>query len=60
MKQKRMKYFTERRTTSHWAYPVKVNGLQPQAYGNKELTINYSQLKIPDLGDLIDDITKLI
>lgn len=60
MKEKRMKYFTDRRTTSHWAYPVKVNGQQPQSYGNKELTIDYSQLKKPILEDLIDDIVELI
>lgn len=35
MLEKRLKYFETRRTTSHWAYPVNVNGLQPQNYGNK-------------------------
>lgn len=60
MKAKRMKYFIERRTTSHWAYPVNVNGLQPQVYGDKTKMIDYSTLKVPDLEDLIEDITKLI
>ena len=44
MLEKRQKYFIEKRTTSHWAYPVKVNGLQPQTYGKKELLIDYSKL----------------
>lgn len=60
MQEKRLKYFETRRTTSHWAYPVKVNGQQPQSYGNKELKIDYSQLKVPFLDDLINTIMKLI
>jgi ectoine hydroxylase-related dioxygenase (phytanoyl-CoA dioxygenase family) len=60
MLEKRQKYFTDKRTTSHWAYPVKVNGQQPQNYGNSKLIINYSELVKPDLEDLIEDITKLI
>jgi ectoine hydroxylase-related dioxygenase (phytanoyl-CoA dioxygenase family) len=60
MKEKRIKYFNERRTTSHWAYPVKVNGLQPQIYGNEELRIDYSKLTKPILDDLLDEINKLI
>jgi ectoine hydroxylase-related dioxygenase (phytanoyl-CoA dioxygenase family) len=60
MFEKRFKYFTEKRTTSHWAYPVKVNGLQPQTYGNKELLIDYSKLVQPKLDDLKEDIIKLI
>jgi len=35
MTEKRKKYFKERRTTSHWAYPIIVNGKLPQTYGNK-------------------------
>jgi len=60
MLEKRQKYFTDKRTTSHWAYPVKVNGQQPQNYGDARLKINYSELVEPDLGDLIDEITKII
>jgi hypothetical protein len=60
MKEKREKYFRELRTTSHWATPVKVNGLQPQIYGNKDLHIDYSQLRHPELDDLMPEIVKLI
>lgn len=60
MEEKRYKYFLERRTTSHWAYPVKVNSLQPRTYGKKELLIDYSKLRLPILEDLMEDITKII
>jgi len=60
MLEKRQKYFINRRTTSHWAYPVKVNGQQPQNYGNSKLNINYSELKEPKLDDLIEDISKIL
>ena len=60
MLEKRQKYFADKRTTSHWAYPVKVNGLQPQNYGDARLKINYSELVEPKLEDLIEDIIKLI
>lgn len=60
MQEKRIKYFQEARTTSHWPYPVKVNGLQPQNYGNKDLVINYNELKKPDLDDLMSDIVKIL
>ena len=60
MEEKRHKYLLDRRSTSHWAYPVKVNGLQPQMYGNKKLTIDYSKLETPVLDDLIPAIMQLI
>jgi hypothetical protein len=60
MLEKRQRYFIDKRTTSHWAYPVKVNGLQPQNYGDKTLEINYSELVKPDLEELLEEITKLI
>lgn len=60
MKEKRLKYFMERRTTTHWAYPVKVIGYQPQIYNNKALVIDYSLLKPPELDNLLEDIKKLI
>lgn len=60
MKDKRVKYLLERRTTSHWPYPVAVNGLQPQTYGNKDKLIDYSVLPVPDLEDLKEEIEELI
>jgi ectoine hydroxylase-related dioxygenase (phytanoyl-CoA dioxygenase family) len=60
MLEKRQKYFADKRTTSHWAYPVKVNGQQPQNYGNALLKINYSELVAPKLEDLIEDINKIL
>lgn len=60
MEEKRIDYFLNRRTTSHWAYPVKVNGLQPQHYGKKELLIDYKKLTVPYLDDMLDDILELI
>lgn len=49
---KRRKYFKAKRTTSHWPYPVKVNGLQPQVWGDKSKLIDYSALPQIDLEDL--------
>jgi ectoine hydroxylase-related dioxygenase (phytanoyl-CoA dioxygenase family) len=60
MLEKRQKYFVDKRTTSHWAYPVKVNGLQPQNYGDATLKINYNELVVPQLDNLLEDITKII
>lgn len=60
MQEKRIEYFLDERTTSHWPYPVKVNGLQPQTYGNEILKIKYDELPSADLEDLIDDITKIL
>lgn len=60
MQEKRIEYFLDMRTTSHWANPVKVNGLQPQTYGNKDLVIKYYELKLPDLEDMLDSIYKII
>lgn len=59
MKKKRLKYFNELRTTSHWAYPIRVNSLQPQTYGNNNLLIDYNTLNNPDLTlykDIIDTL----
>ena len=41
---KRQVYFEQGRTTSHWPYPVHVNPLQPQHYGDLERAIDYSQV----------------
>ena len=60
MREKRKRYFDERRTTSHWPVPVRVNGKQPQTFGNRKREINYASLTPPNLGDLLDKINKLI
>ena len=57
---KRQKYFEERRTTSHWPAPVKVNGKQGRTYGNDSILIDYSKLKVPVLDDMMSEIQKLI
>ena len=60
MIEKRKKYFDDRRTTSHWAYPISVNGKQPQTYGDKSRELDYSKLPVPDLTDMMPEIEKLI
>jgi len=60
VKKKREKYFNERRTTSHWPYPVTVNGVQPRTFGDESKKIDYSELTPPNLQDLEEEIKKLI
>lgn len=60
MQKKRQKYFQEKRTTSHWPAPIRVNGKQPQTYGNNRRLIDYESLEKPYLDDLMDDINKLL
>ena len=60
IKKKRIKYFDEKRTTSHWPAPVHVNGLQPRTFGDKSKLIDYSLLTPPDLSEYMDEINKLI
>ena len=60
MIKKRLKYFEDRRTTSHWCYPIKVNGLQGRTYGDKKLIINYDNLEKPNLQPYMNIIRKLI
>ena len=60
MTKKREKYFNERRTTSHWPYPIRVNSLQPQTYGDQSRVINYGVLQAPNLVDLDEEIKKII
>jgi len=60
MHKKRLKYFQERRTTSHWPAPIKVIGLQPRTFGDDSRLINYDQLIKPNLDDMMSDITKLL
>lgn len=57
---KRLKYFAERRTTSHWSYPLQVNGLQPQVYGNTELLLDYAKMNPPQLAEFADKIQLLL
>lgn len=59
---KRLKYFNEKRTTSHWPYKINVNSLQPQTYGDNNKLIDYSNLPIIDLENepYFDDIKKLL
>jgi len=58
--EKRVKYYEERRTTSHWPYPVHVNGLQPQTYGNTDLMLDYEKLSKPDLSVFDERIREII
>ncbi len=60
MRVKREKYLRERRTTSHWPYPVYVNGKQPRTYGNEDLLIDYSKMEPIDLSDMMEEIKELI
>ena len=60
IKNKRKKYFNEKRTTSHWPYPISVNGMQPQTYGDKTKEINYSLLKPINLSDMMNDIEPIL
>ena len=39
---KRRKCFETRRTSSHWSAPMKVNGLQPQVFGDKSKLLDYN------------------
>ena len=57
---KRIKYYEERRTTSHWPYPLNVNGLQPRTYGDKTLLLDYTKMRAPELGDLDTKIRQLL
>lgn len=47
---KRRKYYRDRRTTSHWPYPIRVNGLQPQTFGDNSRLIDYSKVSESELG----------
>ena len=60
MQKKRLKYFKEKRTTSHWPYPIIVNGKQPQTWGDESKKINYDELPPIDLTDMMDEINKLL
>lgn len=60
MQKKRLEYFQERRTTSHWPYPIRVNTKQPNTYGNKTRYIDYTTLPEIDLGNLEPKIQMLL
>jgi hypothetical protein len=58
---KRRKAFNDRRTTSHWAYPVRLNSLQPQTYGDATKLINYDSLPPIDFpAELLSEINKFL
>ncbi len=60
IQKKRKKYFDDRRTTSHWPYPIRVNGKQPQTYGDNSKIIDYDKLENPNLDKYMDIIKTLI
>lgn len=60
MREKRLRYFNDLRTTSHWPYPIKVVGKQPHTWGNENLLINYSLLKKPELSDIEEKIMEIL
>ena len=60
MKEKRLKYFKERRLTSHWPYPIRVVSKQANTWGNKTLEIDYSVLSKPDLSNYEEKIMELL
>ena len=57
---KRLKYLKEQRTTSHWPYPIRVNGLQTRTYGNESLLIDYDAVPMNDLSEFEEEIMKII
>ena len=60
MQRKRLLYYTNLRTTSHWANRIRVNGLQGQSYGNERLVIPYDRLRQPDLERFDEEARKLM
>lgn len=60
---KRKRYYQEKRTSSHWPTPIRINGLQPQVFGDKSKLIDYSKVVIPDQDFLLGiepEINRLI
>lgn len=60
---KRARYYLESRTSSHWPYPIRVNSLQPQVFGDKTKLIDYDRLfdTDEDLKEVLSEfINKLI
>ncbi len=60
MQEKRIKYFLDRRTTSHWVAPVRVVGLQPQTYGDPNAIIDYATVPSEDLANMLPEINRLV
>lgn len=60
MQEKRKRCLREKRTTTHWPCPISVVGLQPQTYGNKELTIDYEKIANQDISEFAYDIEKIV
>lgn len=60
IQKKRLKYLNERRTTSHWAAPIRVNALQPRHYGNERLKIDYGSFEKENLDEYMDEIMNII
>jgi len=52
---KRLKYFEEKRITSHWPYAVHVNGWQPQTYGDNTMLIDYERVVYDELPEELKD-----
>tara|TARA_B100001123_G_C15337008_1_gene1033248 strand:- start:382 stop:1377 length:996 start_codon:yes stop_codon:yes gene_type:complete len=57
---KRLKYLKEQRTTSHWPYKIKVNGLQTRTWGDDSLLIDYDAFPMNDLSEFEEEIMKII
>lgn len=60
MAKKRLQYVSDRRTTSHWPYPISVNAKQPRNYGDKTLSIDYDNTPNEDLSEYSDLIKKIV
>lgn len=60
----RKKYFDNKRTTSHWVYPMNVVPLQPVLYNyynpEMEIYIDYDLLPVPYIDDLLPVINNLL
>ena len=60
----RRKYFEKLRTTSHWPYPMNAVPMQPMSYNYynpyNPIYINYNELPLPKIDDLIPKIEKLL
>jgi ectoine hydroxylase-related dioxygenase (phytanoyl-CoA dioxygenase family) len=60
MYKKRLKYYNERRTTSHWPYPISVIPMQPRTYVKGPDIIDYSELPLINLSQYHEEILKII
>ena len=63
MQNRRRHYFNTRRTTNHWPYPMNAIPKQPNTYNyynNDNIKIDYDNLPIPYIDDLMEKIEKII